>query len=94
MSFYVRKSLSDYRIADDGWVDLATALPDQLPTAFILLQRKGSTPLTVAPTESANPPSGDTGIVLSNREKLTIGAPHIWVKGKGALMGITVCERA
>lgn len=93
MSFYVRKCLPDYRITVDGWVDLATILPDKWKPPFVLVQRKGTTTLMIAPTESISQPTGDTGIVLSNREKLTIAAPHIWVRGKGALIGISLCDR-
>lgn len=94
MGFYVYKSLADYTIVVDGWFDLSSTLPDIFRSRLILLQRKGSATLTVAPTHSAEPPTEGTGVVLSTREKLTFGAPHIWVKGKGAVIGLALCERA
>lgn len=94
MSFYARKSLPDYIVTVDDWVDLTVALPDVVAPPFIMVQRKGSAPFNVALTESADPPTVATGIVLSTREKLNVSAPHVWVRGKGAVLGITLCQRA
>lgn len=93
MSIYVHRSLPDYRVAVDGWIDLTTVIPDS-QGPLLLLQRKGSAALTIAPSDSADPPTVDMGVILSAREKLTIGARHIWVRGKGAIVGLAFCGRA
>ncbi|AGH32197.1 hypothetical protein VPHG_00131 [Vibrio phage 11895-B1] len=75
---------NDLKIGND-WVDVFTALGITIGKKSLILQNKGSTPLTLSLTASA--PSGIEGTYLSVNERIIIplGVQGLFVRANGAV---------